>query len=337
MIRIDGSNGEGGGQVLRSALSLSIATGQAFEIDNIRAGRNRPGLMRQHLTCVEAARDICDARITGAQIGSARITFKPGALSGGDYVFSIGTAGSTGLVFQTVFPALMLAKTPSTLRISGGTHNKASPPYEFIRDSYLPAMNAMGAEARYNIERAGFYPAGGGCVAASISVIEKARPLDLSARTDAVVSSMEAQVSNLPGTIAKREIAALKSALNVSNDAAHTRSVVSDGPGNVVVVWTTNGSKKIVHSGFGEHGVTAETVAKRLAGQVNRFCRARVSVDEHLADQLLVPLALGKGGRFAMPEPTGHFVTNIETIQQFLDISIRYAQDDDHAWQVEVG
>ena len=337
MIRIDGSKGEGGGQVLRSALSLSIATGRAFEIDSIRAGRKRPGLMRQHLTCVEAAQAICHGRVKGAEIGSTRVTFTPGDLTGGDYAFAIGTAGSTGLVFQTVFPALMLAKTPSTLRISGGTHNKASPPFEFIRDSYLPTLSAMGVSADYGLERAGFYPAGGGCVTASIAPLNNAKRIDLVERADSVVSCIEAQVSNLPGTIAKREVAALKTALNVPHEALHTRSVASDGPGNVVMVWTESGRQRIVHTGFGEHGVTAENVAKRLADQVERFREPRVSVDEHLADQLLLPLALAGGGRFAMPTPSGHFLTNVETIGQFLDVPIRHEQIDAHAWQVEVG
>ena len=144
MIEIDGSEGEGGGQMLRSALSLSMCTDQAFRLKNIRAKREKPGLMRQHLTALQAAAAVCDAKITGAEVGSGEITFRPGPTRGGDYQFAIGTAGSTTLVLQTVLPALLTASIPSTVRITGGTHNKACPPVDFLQRTYLPLVERMG-------------------------------------------------------------------------------------------------------------------------------------------------------------------------------------------------
>ena len=136
MIEIDGSEGEGGGQILRSALSLSMCTDQAFRLKNVRAKREKPGLMRQHLTALQAAVAVCGALVIGAEVGSTEITFRPGKVKPGDYSFAIGTAGSTTLVLQTVLPALMAGSIPSSVRITGGTHNKACPPVDFLQRTY---------------------------------------------------------------------------------------------------------------------------------------------------------------------------------------------------------
>jgi len=140
MIEIDGSEGEGGGQMLRSALSLSMCTSQPFRMVNIRAKREKPGLMRQHLTAVRAATEVCGAAVIGDEVGSGEITFRPGKVKPGNYSFSIGTAGSCTLVLQTVLPPLLTASAPSQIRISGGTHNKASPPVDFLQRAYLPLV-----------------------------------------------------------------------------------------------------------------------------------------------------------------------------------------------------
>ena len=162
MIRIDGSFGEGGGQILRTSLSLSLATGKAFRIENIRAGRERPGLLRQHLTAVLAAAEVGGAEVNGATLGSAALTFSPDRIRPGDYRFSVGTAGSGTLVFQTVLPALMLASEPSRIVIEGGTHNSAAPPFDFLARTFLPLLERMGPKVQLQFERYGFYPAGGG-------------------------------------------------------------------------------------------------------------------------------------------------------------------------------
>src|SRR5688572_7099138 len=162
MIRIDGSVGEGGGQILRTALSLSLATGTPFQIENIRAGRKNAGLLRQHLTAVLAAAEIGSAETAGASLGSTALTFTPKSVRGGEFRFAVGTAGSATLVFQTILPALLLAGTPSRVEIEGGTHNMAAPPFDFLKRTFLPVLRRMGANISLELKRYGFYPAGGG-------------------------------------------------------------------------------------------------------------------------------------------------------------------------------
>ncbi|MDF1807081.1 RNA 3'-terminal phosphate cyclase [Hyphomonas sp.] len=337
MIRIDGSRGEGGGQIVRSALALSMATGQSFTIENIRAGRKKPGLMRQHLTSVLAAREVCDGRVDGAELGSTAITFHPGEIRGGDYHFPIGTAGGTGLVFQTVFPALLLADEPSTLKLEGGTHNGMSPPFEFLRDSFLGTLAGIGVEAEMTLDRSGFYPAGGGIVRADVKPCALDQRLDLTDRGALKQIHGEARVANLPGGIAEREAKTLRASLDLGEDAVLIRSIDAAGPGNVLLTWLEFENYTDVYSGVGEHGVRAERIAERVAKSVRRHLRSKAVVGPHLADQLLLPMALGSGGRFTMMRPSLHFETNIETVQQFLDVPIRYAEEEEGLWLVEVG
>ena len=162
IITIDGARGEGGGQILRTALSLSVATGRPLRIGNIRAKRTKPGLMRQHLTAVRAAQSVSGARVQGAELGSTALTFEPDGVRGGDYHFAVGTAGSATLVAQTVLPALMLADRPAHLVLEGGTHNPHAPPFEFLERAFLPLVRRMGVGLQARLERPGFVPAGGG-------------------------------------------------------------------------------------------------------------------------------------------------------------------------------
>lgn len=337
MIRIDGSTGEGGGQILRSALALSAVTGQAFRMEKIRANRSRPGLMRQHLTCLRAARDICGASASGDAVGASEITFEPGEIRGGDYHFPIGTAGGTGLVFQTVFTPLLFAETPSTVQIEGGTHNPASPPFDYLKDTFLPAISGLGVEAEYAIDRCGFYPAGGGCVSATINPSDLETRLDLTDRGALKSIRAQAVLANLPARIAERELHVLKKELSGFSFDGEIADRDSDGPGNVLFVRLEWERHTEIYSAFGEHGVRAETVAARVAGRVRAHLKSEAVVGPYLADQLLVPMALGAGGRFTMLEPTLHFTTNVETIGKFLDVPIRVEQASETLWTVEVG
>src|SRR5262245_2007058 len=160
-ITIDGSAGEGGGQILRTALALSLVTARPFRIERIRAGRPKPGLLRQHLTAVQAAAKVGAARISGAEVGSLELTFEPTGLRGGAYDFAVGTAGSATLVLQTLLPALLRAREPSQLTIEGGTHNPYAPPFDFLARTFLPVLRRMGAAIEARLEAPGFYPAGG--------------------------------------------------------------------------------------------------------------------------------------------------------------------------------
>jgi RNA 3'-terminal phosphate cyclase (ATP) len=182
MLEIDGARGEGGGQILRSSLALSLVTGTPFRIVNIRAGRKRPGLMRQHLTAVQAAVEVGQARVRGAEVGSRDLTFEPKAIRAGDYHFSVGTAGSATLVLQTVFPALALAKGPSTVTVEGGTHNPMAPPFDFLARAFLPLIERMGPRCQAVLERPGFYPAGGGRFRVSVEPAPAFARLDLRER-----------------------------------------------------------------------------------------------------------------------------------------------------------
>lgn len=206
MIVIDGSLGEGGGQVLRTALSLSMVTGKPFRIEKIRAGREKSGLLRQHLAAVLAAKDVGQADVDGAVLSSTSLSFKPKSIQPGEYHFVVGTAGSGTLVMQTVLPALMIASAPSRLVIEGGTHNMAAPPFDFVEKCFLPQIERMGPKVQVNLERYGFYPAGGGRFTVEIEPERKLTPLSLGDRGETQAPIVHALVSNLNPKIALREL-----------------------------------------------------------------------------------------------------------------------------------
>jgi RNA 3'-phosphate cyclase len=179
MLTLDGSAGEGGGQILRSALALSLLTGTPFRIEKIRARRAKPGLLRQHLTAVQAAARIGSAQVEGAELGSRALTVRPGTVAPGEYHFAIGSAGSACLVVQTVLPPLLLASGPSVLIVEGGTHNPAAPSWDFLARVFFPLLERMGARIRTKLERHGFYPAGGGRLRVEIDPVSTLAPLEL--------------------------------------------------------------------------------------------------------------------------------------------------------------
>lgn len=317
MISIDGSHGEGGGQILRSSLALSIATGKPFRITNIRANRKRPGLLRQHLTAVEAATAISDARVRGAALGSRELTFEPGPVRAGRYELSIGSAGSATLVLQTILLPLARASEPSEVVIEGGTHNPLAPPFDFLDKSYLPLLARMGVRVEASLERMGFVPTGGGRVRAIIHPGELGK-LELESPGRLLRRRAVATVASLPTHISQRELAVLRERLGLHKGEEIERVVEDQGPGNVAHVELAYEHVTLVLTSFGEKGLPAEIVARRLADDVRRITRAEVAVEEHLADQLLLPMALGGGGSFTTLEPTEHSRTHAEVIRTFL-------------------
>jgi RNA 3'-terminal phosphate cyclase (ATP) len=339
MLTIDGSRGEGGGQILRSSLALALATGTPFRIERIRAGRARPGLMRQHLTALEAATAVGDASVEGAAIGSREVVFRPGRVRAGTYRFAVGTAGSAGLVLQTVLLPLATAGAPSALALEGGTHNPHAPPFDFLAGAFLPLLRRMGARVEARLERAGFYPAGGGRMAIEIGEALALTPLDLPTRGATRRRRARALVSRLPRQIGDRELAVVRSRLGWAADELEV--VVLDegmaGPGNVLLLEIESAHVTEVFTGFGEVGVRAEAVAEQAAQEARRYLSADVPVGPHLADQLLLPLALAGGGRFRTVPLTRHATTNIEVIRQFLGRSIDVAPVGDRAVEVTVG
>jgi RNA 3'-terminal phosphate cyclase (ATP) len=317
LIDIDGSEGEGGGQILRSSLSLAICTQQAFRIANIRANRERPGLMRQHLTAVEAAARICDASLDGAELGSRALTFRPGRLRAGDYSFAIGTAGSCTLVLQTVLPPLLTASAESRVRITGGTHNRTSPPFDFLQRAFLPLLTRMGAEVELTLASYGFYPRGGGEIRAHIRPATLGS-LELTTRGALRRGYAEAYVAGLPARIAQRELEVIGRQLGWTREQLHLRALPNDlGPGNAVTVTLEHENVTEVFTGFGEKGVPAEEVAQAAAGEAAAYLSASAPVSEHLADQLLMPLVLSSGGSFLATTASGHLHSNAKVVERF--------------------
>ena len=338
MLTIDGSFGEGGGQILRTALSLSLVTGKPFRIENIRGKRKNPGLLRQHLTAVNAAAEISQGEVSGAAIGSRELTFAPGSVVSGNYAFAVGTAGSTTLVLQTMLPALLIAGANSRLILEGGTHNPFAPPFDFLEKAFLPLVNRMGAQVTAELERPGFYPAGGGRISLSIQPANRLKRLDLLARGEVVARRAKAVVANLPVNIAERELTVIARKLSWPGECMKTEVVErSPGPGNVVTVEIECEQVTEVFTGFGERGVRAEAVAEKAAQQARRYIGCDAVAGEYLADQLLIPMAMAGGGSFTTLPLSRHSTTNIEVIGKFLEVSIDCSQLADRLWRVEIG
>jgi len=337
MIQIDGSQGEGGGQILRSALALSMFTGQPFRIDHIRAKRSKPGLLRQHLTAVEAATKIGQAEVAGASIGSSRLDFRPGKLAPGAYRFSVGTAGSTTLVLQTVLPVLLTATEPTDLILEGGTHNTFAPPYDFLSRAFLPLINRMGPKVSVNLERSGFFPAGGGRFSVRVEPVAKLERIELPRRGEVKARRARALVSNLPRHVAARELGLVSGALRWKENELYAEEVESNGPGNILLLEIESEHVTEVFAGFGEKGRPSEEVARAAIEPAQRYLSADVAVGEFLADQLLLPMALAGGGSFSTHELSSHAQTNIEVIKLFLNTNVRVEKSGRHQVQVHVG
>ena len=335
-IPIDGSQGEGGGQILRTSLSLSLVTGKPFRIDNIRAGREKPGLLRQHLTAVLAAAEIGGAKVEGASLGSTELLFAPGAVRPGDYRFAVGTAGSGTLVFQTVLPALMLAPGPSTVSIEGGTHNHAAPPYDFLERAFLPLIERMGPRVSLRLDRHGFYPAGGGRFSAEIEPVAKMRPIAIGGRGEIVSRRVIAVAANLPRHIAEREVETASSMLQWGPESHVVEAArKSTGPGNVVMNEIGSAEATELFTGFGKRGVSAEQVARDAATEAREYLASNAAAGEHLTDQLLLPMALAGGGSFTALKVNPHARTNMEVIGKFLPVEFRTTAANGHT-RIEV-
>jgi RNA 3'-terminal phosphate cyclase (ATP) len=338
VLTIDGSFGEGGGQIIRTALSLSLVTGTPFRAVNVRAGRRKPGLMRQHLTAVEAAARIGGAKVEGAAVGSREILFEPGTLSPGEYLFSIGTAGSATLVLQTVLPALLRARAPSHLIVEGGTHNPLAPTFGFLEKAFLPLVSRSGPKLRATLERPGFFPAGGGRFTVSIEPSPELAPLALDERGEIRSVRARAMVAHLPGSIARRELAVVAERLGWDDRALEIVQVEgSAGPGNVLELEVESEHLCEVFTGFGERGVRAETVAERATDEVRRYLASGAPVGAHLCDQLIVPMALAGSGRFRTLSLSEHARTQMEIVRRFLGVETVARELGHDLWQVEVG
>jgi RNA 3'-terminal phosphate cyclase (ATP) len=327
LIQLDGSTGEGGGQILRTGLALSMCTGQPLAIQRIRAKRPKPGLMRQHLTCVQAAVAVCGAKVEGAELGSQTLVFEPGPVRAGDYAFNVGTAGSCTLVLQTVLPALMLCAEPSRVSLSGGTHNPMAPPFHFLERSFAPLLRRLGVGLDLELRRLGFYPAGGGELSAVVRPTAGGLlPFDLTDRGPVQEAYAECFAPALPSAVAVRELAALARALGWSGEQLRTPAVrQNEGPGNALLATIAYAHVSEVVTVFGEKGVSAEQVAGALVKEVRAYQASEGALGQHLADQWMLPLALavverGGAASFTCTELTEHATTNIGVIERFLPV-----------------
>lgn len=332
MIELDGSAGEGGGQILRSALVLSMITGQPFRITRIRANRAKPGLMRQHLVAVQAAARISAAEVRHAELGSAELEFIPGPITGGDYDFAIGTAGSCTLVLQTLALALLHARAPSTIRIGGGTHNAMAPPVQFLQRAWRPLLAGMGAEVDFNLERYGFYPAGGGIVTATIAPCTQLRPLDLMERGMRRAGYAEAFVAGIPANVGQRELAFIGTRMGWDESQLTLQLLEGgQGPGNVLLLTLEHEHVTEVFAGFGAKMIRAEDVAAQAFKEARHYIASGAAVGEHLADQLMLPMALAGAGRFTVSSVSQHALTNAEVISRFLPVQFSFDEGERHS------
>ena len=338
MLEIDGSQGEGGGQVLRTALSLSALTGLPFVMCNIRAGRSNPGLAPQHLTCVRAAAELCAAKVTGDELQSQQITFEPGQIRAGEFEFDVAasrpSAGSTSLVLQTLLPPLVFARQPSRVTIRGGTNVPWSPPYEYLERVFVPAVQAMGGgklSVSLQRQRAGWYPRGGGTISAEISPPSSStvlRPICWLGRPQVESMGIVSTVSQqLPSHILQRQVEGARQRLGELNGEVHIKAStahVSGGPGTTVLVYLQG---RAGYSALGKKGKPAEQVGAEAAEQFMSLWLSGAAVDERLADQLLIYLAIAEGtSEFTTPEITQHLHTNAWVIKQFLPVAVEFGK-----------
>lgn len=325
------------GQVLRSALSLAVGTGRTLLLRNLRTERDKPGLGREHLACINAAAAIANAETEGAFLSSEALAIRSDGVQAGDYTFKMGTASSCLLLLQTILPPLLRADGPSTIALEGVTHASGGPPFELIDRAYLPALRAMGIDISARMERRGFIPAGGGRV-----VVELLPGPDKNFR--AMERGMikrcyaEAMIANLPIDIAKRELDTVGARLELDETDLLMREVRSDGPGNALIITMEHDLGAEVIAEFGVHGRSAEKVAKTAVREAEVFMAGHAAIGRHLADQLMVPMALRSGGNFTTVRPSRHSVATADVIRMFKPgaVEIRRLGNTGHRYEVEI-
>lgn len=325
VLRIDGSYGEGGGQILRTALALSAVLGRPVELTKIRAGRKRSGLQPQHLSCVKALAEITDAEVYGAELGSSRLYFVPGTITGGSRRLDVGTAGAVSLVFQALVGPLIFAERASTLILGGGTHVPWSPPAPYVSQVFLPMMQRMGLESTWQLERGGFYPKGGGQVRAAVQPLPQLNSIDLTNRGALLAIRGVSAVAGLSRNVAERQADRIRCRLA---DVGYTVEIEiaeldADCPGDTVFVWAEFEQTRGGFGALGERGKPAERVADEATDALLDFLAGDAATESHLADQLALFMALANGRSvLTTARVSRHLLTNLWTIRQFLPIEV---------------
>ncbi len=328
---IDGSYGEGGGQLLRTTVALAAVTGESVRVARVRANRTKPGLAPQHLTAVRALADLCGAEVEGLQIGSSEITFRPGRMLGGQFRFDVGTAGSIPLVLQAVLPAALASGKTYELHLIGGTDVRMAPPLDYLRLVLLPMLRRMGADARIEPLRRGYYPRGGGVVEATIHACPPLTPLVL--ESPGVVREIRgvAHVSNLPSHIAERMAHSAGQALarypNVSIEQIVLGKEGAIGMGGAIVLAARTDNTLLGASATAERGVPAERLGEEAGRTLAEEIESGATLDVHAADQMLIYFALcPKPSAFLTRTLTSHARTTIWLLEQFLPVRFAATQ-----------
>lgn len=327
-IVIDGSQGEGGGQVLRTCLSLSALTQRPFRLENIRAGRKKPGLRPQHLTAVRAVAACCDARLTGDTLNSRTLTFEPrSAPRGGSYVFDVtatsqgGSAGAVTLIWQALMWPLLFADAPATVTLRGGTHVPFSPPFHYLAHVAQPAFAQLGASVALTLNAWGWYPAGGGEITAVTQPVTQLQAVSFAVRYEKRVNGIAA-VTNLPAHIPQRMARRAHNLLQAAGLLPDIQPVRATGaaPGAGIVLWVPGGG----FTALGRKGLPADQVAEAAVADYRAFVENSAAVDLHLADQLLLPLALAGGtSSFTTQAITSHTLTNALLLRDWLGVTLQ--------------
>jgi RNA 3'-terminal phosphate cyclase (ATP) len=330
VISIDGSHGEGGGQILRTALALSCVLGMPFEITAIRKSRKKPGLQPQHLTAVMAAAEISSARVEGAELSSTAIRFAPRAVEGKDYFFDVarktGSAGSTSLILQTILLPLCLGRQQSTVTVRGGTHVPWSPTFHYLKRVFLPLVARLNAGIDAEIRKWGWYPGGGGEVVAKVQSRTSLRPLSLTDRGRLLFVTGASAVSNLPRSIAMRQRDRAIEILRRKGIEADIGIIEAPSPGKGTVVFLQADFENVTvgFDALGAIGKRAEEVADEACAALLGYGDSSGALDPHLADQVIPYLALADGvSEFTTSCITPHLLTNSWVVRQFLDVAVQ--------------
>ncbi|QKR00563.1 RNA 3'-terminal phosphate cyclase [Metallosphaera tengchongensis] len=324
MLEIDGSFGEGGGQILRTSLTLSALTGRPFRLNNIRIRRKNPGLQAQHLASVKVAKLLADAEVKGDFLGSTLLEFRPKEIQEGDFTIDIGTAGSVSLVSVTAIPLMINRRT--TLRILGGTDVPLSPPIDYMRLVYLPVIEKMGIRGKIKLLRRGHYPKGGGEVLLDSF---RGNPVDLNLKEFGTLVEVRgvSHVSSLPGHIARRQAEGAREVLKTLAVPIHieeeVRAEESTGSG---ITLSGIGSSVVGSSSLGERGVRAETVGERSAKGLLKVLETKASLDDHMSD-MIMNFSFFANLSYTGSEFTEHCKTNLSIIRKFLDIEVSLKGD----------
>ena len=322
---INGSLGEGGGQILRASLALSMALSIPFHMINVRANRPKPGLRPQHLACVKAAQSICGATVEGAELDSKELLFQPGDVRSGEYHFDIGSGGSATLLLQAVIPPLLTAEASSTVTVTGGTHVPCSPPYEFLSQCLYPRLETMGPKLSSSLKTVGYMMDGGGVITVKVNPISQLRPLHLEAQSEHIGTDVIIYAHGQPDVVVQHERETLSSdkfaELGISAEAiSYANPLLTKSTGNAVLVRTIHSDRTCMI--FGEYlqkNRTAQKVAEIAARHALDYVRSGCATDYHLADQLLIPMALAGGGCLTVNKITNHLATCLEIIGSFMD------------------